>query len=187
MEMISRKKRACLRATHRQAFRRIKGRIVLSALGTVLMSFLSFPVMSFGETEGSAKQTEDRDAEPMVAAQQDEVNYTFGMTVKVAADQITLSELDYEGEKEIEHEVTYMVSDETVFENFNSMDEIASDEEVEVFYSLKNGQKMAVAIAKMDIYEWDDEEIEGSAEQEGEDLDIEAVEIEQELLGNKIP
>ena len=134
----------------------IKGSLVFPICGIVLMSFSFSPAMSFGE---------------------EEIHYTFGKAVKAAVDQITLSEADYEGEEEIEREVIYMISAETVFENFKSLDEIAADEEVEVFYKEENGQKKAVTVAKMDTYEWDEEE----------GLDLEAGETQQQLLENKIP
>lgn len=84
-----------------------------------------------------------------VYAQDEEVyegDYTYGIIVSAANEQIVLSEYDEETEQE--HEVNYLITTETEFYNFEKIDELAQDEEVEVFFFEENDLRYAIYIAK---------------------------------------
>lgn len=82
-------------------------------------------------------------------AQDEEVyegDYTYGIIVSASNEEIVLSEYDEETENEVERH--YLITTETEFYNFEKVDELAQDDEVEVFYFEENDLRYAIYIAK---------------------------------------
>ena len=74
------------------------------------------------------------------------IQYSFGVVVKVSAKQIVLREYDYEKDQEIE--ITYMINPETGLNGVASIDEIKANDNVEIYFQEREGQKIAEVIAK---------------------------------------
>lgn len=78
----------------------------------------------------------------------DALDYSFGTIKSVSPTAITLEEYDFEGDLEKTVQVTYDVNDKTEFDNFQKIDELKVDEDVEVYFVEENGKKVAVSLAK---------------------------------------
>ena len=96
----------------------------------------------------------------------DMLEFTFGTLVRVSNDAITISEYNFEQEKEMEQ--NYAVTPETEFVNVENLSALKIGEEIEIEFKVKDGQKVAMAIAKDEDLPVDDieETTEGTAEDE---------------------
>lgn len=78
----------------------------------------------------------------------DALDYSFGTVKSISATAITLEEYDFEGDLEKTIDVSYVINAETEFDNFEKIDELKVDEDVEVYFVEENGQKVAISLAK---------------------------------------
>ena len=74
-------------------------------------------------------------------AQEEDVEYGYGTVVKVdvSKNEIVISEYDYDNDTE--GTVTYSVNPEVMFENVNSLKEIAPGTYVDIEYTIREGGK----------------------------------------------
>lgn len=79
------------------------------------------------------------------AVEEEEPEYAFGTAKSVEGDQLVINEFDYDtGE---EKEAAYWVDSKTEYDNVASLKEIASGDEVDIDYLVKDDKRMAVAIS----------------------------------------
>src|SRR5262245_11236192 len=74
------------------------------------------------------------------------LEFTFGTLVRVSNDEITILEYNFEQEKEMEQ--SYAVTPATEFINVENLAALKIGEEIEIEFKEKDGQKVAMAIAK---------------------------------------
>ena len=72
--------------------------------------------------------------------------YSFGVVTSVTDKEIVLKEYDYDKDEEIM--VTYEFNQDTKFENAASLKDIAKDDEVEIYWTEKDGKNVATFIDK---------------------------------------
>ncbi|PIU42466.1 MAG: hypothetical protein COS99_00005 [Candidatus Omnitrophica bacterium CG07_land_8_20_14_0_80_42_15] len=77
-------------------------------------------------------------------AQEEGTEYSYGTVSKMAADQIVVSEYDYD--KDAEVEVTYLIDPKVELENVTAVGDIAVGDAVEIEYVAQDGKKTAKAI-----------------------------------------
>ncbi len=116
---------------------------------------------------------EEPAGEPMMAGDVEE-QYSYGVVVSTAAEQLVLLEYDYEQDADVE--VSYAINADTKLENVGSVTEIAKDDNVEVLYVEKDGQKIATQITK-----------EERIEETEEVMDEEGTEVPVEVPGMEVP
>lgn len=116
-----------------------------------------------------------------IQAQDADLEYSFGVVVKVADDQIVLREYDYETDQEIE--VTYAVNAETKVGETGTIKDIKADENIEVYYKEAEGKKIATQIEKEEAIE---EETAGSEEEEALDDEAETPEVNPPAMTNEV-
>jgi len=74
------------------------------------------------------------------------LEFTFGTLVRVSNEEITILEYNFEQEKEAEQ--TYVISSTTEFINVENLAALKIGEEIEIEFKEKDGQRVAMAIAK---------------------------------------
>src|SRR3989338_1019955 len=74
----------------------------------------------------------------------EEAEFSYGMVKSVSADQIVISEYDYEADKDVD--VTYTVPADVKIEGAASLQEIAVGDAVDIDFLVKDGQKVASAL-----------------------------------------
>lgn len=77
-------------------------------------------------------------------AQEEDVEYTYGVVANVSAGQITIEEYDYDKDEDVEQ--SYSIDAATEFENVESAEEIAAGDYVDIDYITKSGKRIAKAI-----------------------------------------
>lgn len=85
----------------------------------------------------------------------DALDYSFGTVKAVSPMEVTLEEYDFEGDLEQTLDVMYVINAETEFDNFEKIDELKVDEDVEVYFVEENGAKIAVSLAKDEGFDLD--------------------------------
>ena len=75
----------------------------------------------------------------------DDTQYSYATVVSVSDKEIVVSEYDYEKDESVN--VTYSLDPAVKLRNIGSLKEIAGDDAVEIIYTVKDGKKMATAIA----------------------------------------
>lgn len=78
----------------------------------------------------------------------DALDYSFGTVKSVSPTAITLEEYDFEGDLEKTVQVSYVINAETQLDNFEKIDDLKVDEDVEVYFVEADGAKTAVSLAK---------------------------------------
>lgn len=97
------------------------------------------------------------------------LEFTFGTLVRVSNEEITILEYNFEQEKETEQ--NYAITPATEYINVESLSALKIGEEIEIEFKEKDGQKVAMAIAKDeelpvdDVEEMTDETAEDQAEE----------------------
>ena len=95
----------------------------------------------------------------------EEANYSYGKVLSVKPEEIVIQEYDYEKDQEVD--VVYLIDSSTEFQNIAASGDLTSGEEVEIYYNVKNGKKMASIITRPQIEdddtETDNEEEKGDA------------------------
>ena len=90
-----------------------------------------------------------------------DLEYTYGSVVSVTPAEIVINEYNYESDQEVQ--VSYVVNGETKFNKINSAQELAKDDNVDVYYKVIGEQKVAQLITKDDtLYETQAEEADGT-------------------------
>ena len=80
------------------------------------------------------------------AAEEGELDYSYGTVVKVDLDGRTVVISEYDWEKESDIEVTYYIDKGAAFKNFTSLEELAAGSSVDIDYVERNGKKTATLI-----------------------------------------
>ena len=82
------------------------------------------------------------------AAQDDDVQYSYGKVEKISGEAITLTETYYDEETggDIVETVTYMIVPEVELENVKALEEISAGNEVDIEYSETDGTKKVTYI-----------------------------------------
>ena len=84
-------------------------------------------------------------AAPAAPEAGEEPEYAFGTVKSVSKDQVVVTEFDYDtGE---EKEVAYSIDPKAEISGVNSLQEVASGDEVDVDYLVKDGKNVAVALS----------------------------------------
>jgi hypothetical protein len=84
-------------------------------------------------------------AAPAAPEAEEEPEYAFGTVKSVSKDQLVVTEFDYDtGE---EKEVAYSIDPKAEISGVNSLQEVASGDEVDVDYLVKDGKNVAVALS----------------------------------------
>ena len=88
----------------------------------------------------------------MLFAEENESLYTFGTVVGVTENSITIEEVTYDGENDVEiiEETVYELMDDTKVENVESIGEIQQGNEVDLEYVESDGKNKAVYIYAYD-------------------------------------
>ena len=88
-----------------------------------------------------------------LAAQQEaeEMKYSFGTVVKVSESEVTVLEYDYSKDQEVE--VAYTVNADTQLDNLGSLQELAKDDNIEVYFKEVDGKKVASMLIKESMVE----------------------------------
>ena len=107
--------------------------------GLVCGLILSGSATKLFAQEGAVKQ------EGSVKVEADEPEYAFGTVKKVTGEMIVVSEFDYD--TEAEKDVDYWLDSKTQVNGAPSVKEIATGDEVDVDYVVKDGKKKAVALS----------------------------------------
>lgn len=81
-------------------------------------------------------------------AQEGEMDYSWGVVVKVSPEEIIVLEYDYELEKETK--VAYKIDRETEFIDIESIDDLIEDDPVEISYIVKNNERIIKTITLED-------------------------------------
>ncbi|MFH1782545.1 MAG: hypothetical protein ABH848_02900 [Candidatus Omnitrophota bacterium] len=92
-----------------------------------------------------------------VTAQEEQ--YAWGAVKSITPSEISISEFDYELEKDVA--IAYVIDKDTKLDNFKSISEISMGDNVEVEYIQKDDQKIAKTIA-LEKEETDPELMEGA-------------------------
>ncbi|MBF0532913.1 MAG: hypothetical protein HQL23_07455 [Candidatus Omnitrophica bacterium] len=98
-----------------------------------LLVLFQFPSLSAGET----------------AKNWDEEEVMYGFVVSASQTNIVMREYALDQDKEVQQ--SYIVTPETMTEGVNSILDLKPGDEVEIFYTLKDGNRLALNIAKDEI------------------------------------
>ena len=118
----------------------------LAVTATLLFGFSVFFLHNLLAAE-EAKQPATQEVSPPAqeaAPAADETEFSYGTVKTVGADQLVVSEYDYDSDKDVD--VTYSVPAGTKFENVTSAQEIKVGDAVDIDFLVKNGQKTASSI-----------------------------------------
>ncbi|MCB9747449.1 MAG: hypothetical protein H6755_03480 [Candidatus Omnitrophica bacterium] len=112
---------------------------------------------------------------PGASAQEDMENlrYAYGSIVKVTPNEISISEYNYETDQEVVS--VYVLNEESVLEDMESVNEITVGEEVEIMYEEKGSEKIIVMLSKAS--DLDDDALEYNVDGVEEDMQEEVREI----------
>jgi len=80
-----------------------------------------------------------------VQADEEELNYAYGQVLQVSDGQIVLTEINLD-EQPVQS--TYTSNDQTVYENVDSLANIAVNDNIEIFYRVDGDTKIAVSVIK---------------------------------------
>lgn len=81
----------------------------------------------------------------IAAAQEAEVDYSWGIVAQVSEGQIAVTEYDYE--KDQETDVVYSIDPNVKLENAASLEDIAAGDSVDIEYAVEGGKRVAKVIA----------------------------------------
>ena len=104
----------------------------------------------------------------------DALDYSFGTVKAVSSTEITLEEYDFEGDLEKTVDVTYVINGETETDNFEKIDDLKVDEDVEVYFVEEDGKKIAVSLAKDEGFDLDAADY-GNEEMMDEEMPVDVV------------
>ena len=138
----------------------------LAIFGIILGVFASIHLSSAEDTKGDVDET---------------LEYTYGSVVSVSPTVVVISEYNYESDQEVQ--MSYGVNAETKFNNISSLQELAKDDNVDIYYKVLGDQKVAKMITK-DETVYDNEE---NANAEEEDAINDELTNEAMNASNTIP
>ena len=113
----------------------------------------------------------------------DEMNYSYGKIFDIKPQEITITEYDYEKDQEIN--VAYAVAPAMELQNISSFNDLAVGEEVEIYYSEKDGKKTATIISRPQVEDGPVENDNDESVTEPDNLPANKEEIQTNLLENK--
>lgn len=112
---------------------------------TVSMFFLAPSALAQTEVkEPEAPAAQPAEAKDVAELGGEETEFSYGTVKSVSADQIVISEYDYEADKDVD--VTYQVSADVKIEGAASLQEIAAGDAVDIDFLVKDGQNVATAL-----------------------------------------
>lgn len=119
---------------------------VVSALVLTLTGWL--PAAALAQEHGGqaavpAAPAAEEPAAPAGAGEEPE--YAFGTVKSASGNELVINEFDYDTGQE--KEVAYAVDAGTEFDNVASLKEVAAGDEVDIDYLVKDGKRVAVAVA----------------------------------------
>lgn len=79
------------------------------------------------------------------AAQEEEIDYSWGTVAGISENQIVVTEYDYNKDEEVD--ITYSIDPNVKFENVDSLENIAVGDSVDIEYVVKDGKRVAKVIA----------------------------------------
>ncbi|OGX25463.1 MAG: hypothetical protein A2787_09950 [Omnitrophica WOR_2 bacterium RIFCSPHIGHO2_01_FULL_48_9] len=117
-------------------------------------------------------------ADPASAAASDssdaiDISYSYGIVTSVSPEEITLLEYDYDRDEEVQ--VVYKIAADTEFNNIGSVDKIAKNDEVEIYYVDEAGIKTAKSIEKEEVSPAEADVLGGAYDDSAEDVYLEEV------------
>ncbi len=74
-----------------------------------------------------------------------EWEYSYGSVVSVAPDKIVVKEYDYD--KDVEVEVTYLIESDIELQNVTSIDQIKAGDDIDLYFDSKDDKKIARIIS----------------------------------------
>ncbi|MFH1776130.1 MAG: hypothetical protein ABH952_00990 [Candidatus Omnitrophota bacterium] len=81
----------------------------------------------------------------LLLAQEDNVEYSWGIVKNVSAGKIVVVEYDYNTDEEME--VSYVVNSAVTFNGVQSLQDISADDELEIEYVTENNKRIAKVIS----------------------------------------
>ena len=111
-----------------------------------LIGFISIIPAAIAQEALEAPAAVASDASDSLVA---DINYSYGIVTSVSPEEITLLEYDYDRDEEVQ--VTYKIDAQTELNNIGSVDKIAQNDEVEIYYVENGGIKLAQSIEKEDL------------------------------------
>ncbi|MBI1977124.1 MAG: hypothetical protein HYS55_00025 [Candidatus Omnitrophica bacterium] len=131
------------------------------------ISFVFLPHLSFAQDEPKPEAPQIGEAaaptEEAVPQEGEEepTEFSYGTVKSISAGEFVLTEYDYDNDKDID--VTYTVPAEATFEGVTKLEEIVIGDAVDVDYAVKDGKRIALALAVEKPLE-EDEETAGAPE-----------------------
>jgi hypothetical protein len=93
-----------------------------------------------------------RAEEDVVAAIDEDLEYTYGSVMSSSSAEIIVSEYNYETDEEVQ--MTYIISPETKFSNVPGAADLVKDDNVDIYYKVTDDKKIAAMVTKDDtVYE----------------------------------
>ena len=74
----------------------------------------------------------------------EELDFSWGTVSSISKDRMVLVEIDLETDEEID--VSYLIDAHTEFQNVDSIDDIGTDDSVDLDYVFENGKRVAKVI-----------------------------------------
>ena len=101
----------------------------------------------------SVLKAAEEPAAEVPATVDEDLEYTYGSVISTSPTEIVVSEYNYETDEEVQ--MTYAVNPETKFSNVNSPQDLAKDDNVDIYYKVApDGKKFATMITKDEtVYE----------------------------------
>lgn len=81
----------------------------------------------------------------LCSAQEEKIDYSWGVVVKVTPQEVTVLEYDYDLDEEVE--IVYKVGRDTEFRSMAALNDLKEGDSVEIDYVLKGGNKVAKIIS----------------------------------------
>jgi len=119
--------------------------------------------------------TDDMDAEKL----EGDIMIAFGTLTAVAKGKLTVSEYDFDTDRDVE--IIYMVDEDTEYENVADASKLSAEDPVEIIYLEMDGKRFALVVTKEQL-DLDDALLAGDDE-----LDMEALGTEGELMPEDLP
>ncbi|MBF0521608.1 MAG: hypothetical protein HQL24_00975 [Candidatus Omnitrophica bacterium] len=127
---------------------------------TILFGTLLIPLLCLNSSAQDAAKTDEvaaqpanevqaaqpAEAQPAQNPQEEDQLFGFGKVVQISATAMSLTEYDFETDKE--QQIDYVLNDQTKLDNIANLSEIKVADEVGVNYEEKDGKKIAKTIFK---------------------------------------
>jgi len=129
----------------------MKVKLIMAVLIMVAVMVIPAQAQETGEPQMQEEEMEIPDGI------EDDLMVTYGTIVSMADDKIVILEYDFDLDEDIE--VAYMVDENTLFEEIESLGDLRVDDPLEIVYEEKGDERLALLIKKEDFGIDDLEEI----------------------------